>query len=169
MNRRALFFAAIAALVGFAITRSHPSPVQLGKPAPSFQLANLSGQAVSLKDYRGKVVLLNFWATWCPDCRQEIPTLQAMYDKLHAKGFEVVAPSVDDDGKRAIVPFVAKAGTTYTILLSDPKTTAAYGVNGIPSSFLIAPDGTVVKHYLGAVEPRELENDILQQLPRRPS
>lgn len=169
MNRRVFFFAAVAAVAGLAISRSRQSPVEIGKPAPGFQLANLAGQAVSLKDYRGKVVLLNFWATWCPDCREEIPTLQAAYDKLHAKGFEVVAPSVDNDGKKAVVPFVAKAGTTYTILLSDPKTADEYGVRGIPSSFLIGPDGTVVKHYLGAIEPRELENDILQQLSRRSS
>ncbi len=169
MNRRALFFALVAAVAGLAIARSRRSPVALGKPAPAFQLANLSGQTVSLNDYRGKVVLLNFWATWCPDCREEMPTLEAVYQKLHAKGFEVVAPSVDDDGRKAVMPFVAKNSPSFTILLSDPKTAEAYGVRGIPSSFLIGPDGKVVKHYLGGVEPQELENDILQQLPRRSS
>ena len=142
---------------------------EVGQPAPAFQLAGLNGRTVNLSDYKGKLVLLNFWASWCPECRDEFPTLQAAYLKHRAEGFEVVAPSVDDRGRTTVVPFLAAAAPTFTICLSDAKTSQAYNIYALPASFLVSPDGRVLKTYLGAIEPKQLENDILQQLPRRRS
>jgi peroxiredoxin len=169
LTRRS-FLLAVAALLAFGLLRSfRASPVRLGAPAPAFRLAGLNGQTVSLSDYRGKAVLLNFWATWCPDCREEFPVLEALQRRFHAEGLEVLAASVDDSGRKAVLPFVARQSPTFTILLADPAAAKAYGIRGIPATFLIGPDGVVARRYIGAVELRRLENDIVKVLPRRRS
>jgi peroxiredoxin len=164
-----LLAATVAAGLAWIATRPAALLAGVGKPAPGFQLAGLNGQTVSLSSYRGKLVLVNFWATWCPECRQEFPALEAAYRKHRADGFEVLAPSVDDRGRQAVLPFVAGYAPSFTICLADPKTADAYGVRALPASFLVGPDGVVLKTYLGAVEPSELENDIVAQLTRRRS
>ena len=171
MNRRSLIavVAVAAAVAALALARRPPALAQVGRAAPDFELAGLAGQAVSLRQFRGKLVLVNFWASWCPDCREEFPTLEAAYKRHRGDGFEIVAPSVDENGRKAVMPFVAKAEPTFTILLADPQTADAYGVHALPSSFLIAPDGTILKRYIGGIEPRDLENDIVKELPRRNS
>jgi peroxiredoxin len=169
MTRRS-FLLALAAVLAFGALRSfRSSPVRIGEAAPAFRLAGLNGQTASLSDYRGKTVVLNFWATWCPDCREEMPTLEALQRKFHSDGLEVVAASVDDAGRTAVLPFVARYSPTFTVLLADPSTARAYGVRAIPSTFLIGPDGRVIRQYAGALEPSQLENDILKTLPRRRS
>lgn len=165
----ALAFA--AALSGCARSASARAVAEVGQPAPAFQLAGLNGRTVALSDYKGKVVLLNFWASWCPECVEELPALQAVYLKHRAEGFEVVAASVDDQGRKAVLPFLAaaKVPPTFTVCLADDKTSRAYAIHSLPASFLVGADGRVVKTYIGAVDPVQLENDILQQLPRRRS
>lgn len=160
----------IVAAAALAYVASRPNPlVNVGQPAPGFQLAGLNGQTVSLSSYRGKLVLVNFWASWCPECVEEFPTLEKAYRKHRADGFEVIAPSLDERGRKAVMPFMAKVETSFTVCLADPKTAAAYGVRGLPVSFLIGRDGVVLKSYLGAIEPSQLENDIVGQLSRRRS
>ncbi|MDE2039381.1 MAG: TlpA family protein disulfide reductase [Elusimicrobia bacterium] len=163
----AFFFLAAAGL--YLILSRPADTVAIGKRAPSFTLADISGRTVSLSDYRGKVVLLNFWASWCPICRQEFPDLQAVYQRRRRDGFALIAASVDDGGERAVLPFIAEQAPTFTICLADLKTQQAYGVRDLPTSFLIGPDGAVKKEYIGSIDPAELENDILSQLPRRRS
>lgn len=168
MNRRTNAVLAVAALAGaLIIARGRPADVVFGQRAPAFRLAGLAGQTVSLSDYHGKVVLLNFWASWCPTCREEFPVLDALYKKYRGEGFEIVAPSVDAEGRKAIMPFLAKAAPSFTVLLAGPKTAAAYGIRELPSSFLIGQDGVVLRRYVGGVAPARLENDILQQIQRR--
>jgi peroxiredoxin len=171
MNRKAAVVGLVLA-AGLAAISLRPAPtVKMGEPAPGFMLANTAGQPVSLSSYRGKLVLVNFWATWCPECRQEFPVLEAAYRKHRAAGFEILAPSVDENGRKAVLPFLAStaAAPTFQVLLSDAKTGRAYGVRALPASFLIGPDGRLLKSYIGALEPGPLENDILQHLPRRNS
>ena len=138
----------------------------VSEPAPSFRLAELGGKTVSLSDYKGKVVLLNFWATWCDSCREETPALEALYRRHRAERFVLLAPSVDTAGKTALLPFIAKYGPTFPILLSDGRTFHAYGITMLPTSFLIGADGRIAKKYLGPLDVKTIENDILSLLSK---
>jgi thiol-disulfide isomerase/thioredoxin len=146
-----------------------PPLAEPGKPAPAFRLAGLAGQAVSLSDYRGRLLLVNFWATWCPDCREEFPLLERLYRRHRRAGLDIVAASIDEGGRKAVLPFVAAAAPSFTVCLADRKTQAAYSVRALPASFLIGPDGRLLKAYVGALDGAALENDILRYLPRRNS
>lgn len=169
MRKNALLLIPAAALAVALILRARPAAVVVGQPAPAFRLASTAGSTVSLSDYRGKTVLVTFWASWCDSCKEEFPALEAVYQKHRKDGFEIVAPSVDVDGRKAVMPFLAKFSPTFTILLADPKTAESYGVRALPTAFLVGAEGNVVKRYLGPVEPQELENDILSELNRRRS
>lgn len=166
--------AAVLALAAFAAWRLAFSPAAeapaaaVGAPAPDFTLSDLAGQRVTLSKFKGRPVLLNFWATWCQSCEQELPDLKALQAKLKPEGLVILAPSVDEAGKKAVFPFVARFELTFPVLYADPNTARAYGVRGLPTSWLVAPDGTLAKKYVGPLAFAEVENDILR-LIRRPS
>lgn len=145
-----------------------PKGAFVGAPAPEFRLSDLGGKVVSLKDYRGKPVLVNFWASWCPGCEQEMPDLEALYERHRKDGVAVLALSVDDS-RTPVMPFVARLNPTFPVLMSDPNTSHAYDVFGLPTTFLVDGNGVVVKKYTGGLDPAEAENDILTLLKRRPS
>jgi len=121
--------------------------------APNFELDNLQGKAVLLKDFRGKVVLLNFMATWCHWCRKEMPSLQKLYDQFKDKGFVIVAVFSDREGAKAVVPFVKKSGYTFfgNSGLLDPsgRVDTIYGITGTPTSYLINREGKVIGREIG--------------------
>lgn len=126
--------------------RALESSVAVGTKVPDLPLKDLAGATVSLSAFNGKVVLLNFWATWCVPCMEEMPSLQRLHDKLKAKGFVVVAVSVDDaQSGDAVRKFVKDNQITMPVLL-DPEGTLpfALGVTGYPESFFIGPDGLLV-------------------------
>lgn len=141
--------------------------VALNAPAPAFRLPKLGGGLASLSDFSGQVVLINFWATWCADCRREMPALEKLYRRLKGRGFSVAAVCLDQDGRRSAAPFVSRNGLTHPVLLGDGRTADAYGVRGLPTSYLLDQSGIAVRRYIGAVEPDVLENDILALLERR--
>lgn len=125
-----------------------------GEPAPSFRLENLSGAAVSLSEFRGKVVLLNFWATWCSHCRDEMPSLARLSRELgEPKHFAVLTVSIDRGGAATVKPFVRENGYQFPVLL-DPtgRVSAAYRVTGIPSTFLIGPAGRILWNCAGGID-----------------
>src|SRR5579863_341084 len=112
------------------------------KPAPAFSLTDEHGTPVSLADYRGKVVLLNFWATWCGPCQIEIPWFIEFEQQYKSKGFEVIGVSMDDDGWKAVKPYIAEHKMNYRILLGDDTVSALYGgLDALPTTFLIDRDG----------------------------
>jgi len=116
-----------------------PATLQARKPFPvDFALPDLHGQTVRLADLRGKVVLLNFWATWCAPCRVEMPSMNALYHTYRDKGFELLAISMDVFGKEAVAPFVAQYGLTFPVLL-DPQDTVSSRLlgGGIPTSYVL--------------------------------
>jgi peroxiredoxin len=118
----------------------------LHQPAPDFQLTTLDGAQVSLKDFRGKKVVVSFWASWCGPCRMELPELQAFYEKYHAKNpnFEILAISTDEV-RREAEHYVRDAKLTFPVLWDrDGKAGDAYGVDGIPMLFVIDENGKVV-------------------------
>ena len=132
---------------------------QAGLPAaPDFDLLDLEGNHVHLSDYRGKVVVLDFWATWCPPCRRAMPHLQELSDKYADQGIVVVAVSVDQGGLKAVKPFIEQQGYTFKVVLADGKVSRAYGgVSSIPTTFFITPDGRIAGHFVGY---RELDEYV---------
>lgn len=129
-------------------------PIAAGEMAPNFTLTSLSGKEITLEKLRGKVVVLNLWATWCAPCRLEMPSMETLYEEFKGnKNFVLLAASQDTSDRATVESFVKKNGYHFTVLL-DPKNilTTAYGATGVPETFVIAPDGRIVAHHLGAFD-----------------
>lgn len=139
-----------------------------GRQAPDFALAGPAGTTVRLSSLRGRVVLVNFWATWCDSCREELPALSELHEKHASEPFTLLAISVEEDAATKVPPFIAQHKLAFPVLYADRKTLDAFAVRGLPASFLVAPDGTIVRRYLGPLDARKVENDILTTLNRRP-
>lgn len=124
--------------------------VQVGDRAPRFELEDSQGLGLGLSDYQGKVVLLNFWATWCPPCVQEMPSLNNTYEELRNDGFVVLGVSVDEDQEQ-YSRFLRNAGVTFPTA-RDPEraVSSRYGTLKYPESYLISRDGRVLRKYVGA-------------------
>jgi cytochrome c biogenesis protein CcmG/thiol:disulfide interchange protein DsbE len=146
----------------------------IGQPAPEVALKDLDGKDATLAQYKGKVVLVNFWATWCEPCFVEIPWLIEIQQKYADKGFTILGVDVDDEGKAAVVPFVAKERfnvngqklpMNYPILLGNDAVADKFGgLLGYPTSFLISRDGKIVKKVQGLISYEELTKAIESQL-----
>ena len=132
---------------------SQTTPIHPGFPAPNIALPGLDSRTVNLKDYRGKVVFLNVWATWCPTCRQEMPSMEKLYQELKGEPFEILAVSVDKAGAKAVAPFMGAYKLSFPALL-DPEGTIArpYGVTGVPESFIINKAGIIEKIVIGPID-----------------
>lgn len=112
------------------------------KPAPDFTLKDASGQTVKLSDYKGKVVLLNFWATWCGPCTLEIPWFEQFQQEYRSKGFEVLGISMDEDGWDVIKPYIAEHKINYRVVLGNDSVGELYGgVDSLPTTFIIDREG----------------------------
>lgn len=133
----------------------------LGK-MPEFALPSaLDGKEVRSEDFIGMVVLITFFATWCPPCRQEIPALIRLQDDYGARGFSVIGLSVDEKGPKTVVKMIKKEKINYPVLMARGKTMGDFGgVVGIPTSFLVNKQGMIVKRYPGYVPHDLLEKDI---------
>ncbi len=167
-GRRGIWLVVACVVAGavFAIlAEPHPEPIGRGSRAPEFSLARLgSDEAVQLAAFRGRVVLLNFWATWCKPCEDEMPAMQHLYDALAGPSFELLAISVDEDVAE-VERFRDRLGLRFPILL-DPEQRAAhaYQTFRFPESLLIAADGSVVERYIG---PKEWDADAYVDRIRR--
>jgi len=128
-----------------------PAPISPGRLAPDFSLPTLSGSGdVSLASLRGHVVLINFWATWCKPCENEMPAMQRLYEALAPQGLELLAVSVDS-GRKEVVAFKKRLGLGFPILLDPGKRAAArYQSDRFPESFLIDRRGILVERYIGS-------------------
>jgi cytochrome c biogenesis protein CcmG/thiol:disulfide interchange protein DsbE len=154
--------AALALLVGYvfffpmdrpvaeAVKPALPPPTSgPGEQAPSFTLTSLDGSKVSLADFKGKVVILDFWATWCPPCKREIPDFIALQTKYGAQGLQVVGVAVSDE-ESAVKKFVNDIGMNYPVLFGTPGVSAQYGgVESIPTTFVIDRDGRIRETFVG--------------------
>jgi thiol-disulfide isomerase/thioredoxin len=150
-----------------------------GRPAPNFTLPTLTGSQVSLAQYRGRVVLVNFWATWCPPCRAEMPILMKLQQTFAPAGFEVLGVSVDEEGEKVVGPWVrrnrfALNGSpqllNFPVLVGSPAVADTYGeIGSFPTSFLIGPDGTIATRVDGLVDDVEMTRLITRLLPRSPT
>lgn len=140
-----------------------------GKAAPEFDLYTLDGRSVKLSSLRGKVVVLNFWATWCAPCRVEMPWLVDFSRRYQREGLEIVGVSVDDGDPERVAAFVRAINVNYTIVLKDKAVSDAYGgLRFLPQTFFIGRDGKVVKRTYGVRGKDEFENDVRLALATRP-
>lgn len=162
-SRTLLTLLLIAAIVALLYLRVQREAVELvGLSAPNFSLPSKGGM-VRLEDYRGKVVLLNFWASWCPPCVAEMPSLDHLNQRMQGKDFQILAVSEDEEGWAPIDRFLKRLPLTITILL-DPRGDAAalYGTNELPETYLIDKRGVVVKKYRG---PRNwMDEEIVSEI-----
>ncbi|HET9088465.1 MAG TPA: TlpA disulfide reductase family protein [Acidobacteriaceae bacterium] len=132
-----------------------------GKPAPEFTLKTPDGKTVSLADYKGKAVLLNFWATWCGPCKLEMPWLIELQKKYAAQGFTVLGVSEDDGPAKQVADFASKMGIDYPIVISDDKLNKAYGgVDYLPTSYYIGRDGKIAIETGGIISQSAIEENI---------
>jgi peroxiredoxin len=131
-------------------------PVSVGSPAPPFEGTMMDGtrRTKTLADYKGKVVLVNVWATWCEPCRVEMPSLEKLHREFGPQGLSIVALSVDDPGEDEHVrQFAKELGLTFEILLDPARTTStSYQVTGFPETFVIGREGTIRKKVIGAAD-----------------
>ena len=187
MKKIILIVVTVAALIGLTLYADHatrlssktsmavvPTSAANMKPVPDITLKDLQDKDVNLADYKGKVVLLNFWATWCDPCRVEIPWLIDMQAKYGSKGFTVIGVAMDDEGKSVVAPFVAKERfdvngqqlpMSYPILIgTDDASTKFGGILGFPTSFLISRDGKEVVRFQGLKSYDEIAQAIESQL-----
>jgi peroxiredoxin len=121
-----------------------------GVPAPNFTLPGLDGQMVNLNNYKGKVVFLNIWATWCPPCVEEMPSMEKLYQELKGEDFEILAVSIDVLGAKEVIPFMKKHKLSFPAL-TDTKGTikSPYQITGVPESFIIDKNGIIVEKIIG--------------------
>jgi len=125
-------------------------PIKGGKKAPDFSLKNLSGKNVELKNFRGKVIFLNFWATWCGPCKEEMSSMEALYQEFKEKGFTFLGISVDYGGVKPVKEYIEKNRYTFPVLI-DPKSQVLdlYEVKGIPTTFIIDKNGRMIGKSIG--------------------
>lgn len=135
-------------------------------PAPDFTLQTLDGESVSLSDYRGKLVMINFWASWCPPCNSEMPDLQSYYEQHKDEDFIILGVNYQDTPDK-VQAFVEKYGVTFPILLdSDGQVANLFGVQGLPTSFFVDKQGNVLGYQPGPVTKEMLEDGITPLLQK---
>jgi len=129
----------------------------LNETAPEFSLKALNGKNMRLSDFKGKVVLVNFWASWCPPCKMEIPGFQKVYTVYKDKGFTIIGITTGDVSSS----FIKDMGMTYPVVMADDKVIRDYGnISGIPTSFLIGRDGRIIKKVMGLYFESSLRSDL---------
>ncbi|MDP4198825.1 MAG: TlpA disulfide reductase family protein [Bacteroidota bacterium] len=136
---------------------------QAPRPAPDFELKDLDGNVHHLSDYRGKVVVLNFWATWCPPCRKEIPDFIELQKQLAPQGVQFLGIALDDEGLPKVKPWVASHGFSYPILLPDAagKVVASYGeMSSIPVTYFIDRKGVIRSTFIGMRQRPVIEKEL---------
>ncbi|MCC6392444.1 MAG: TlpA family protein disulfide reductase [Bryobacterales bacterium] len=148
--------------------RAALQPPKARKPAPDFALKDSSGATVKLKAYRGKVVLLNFWATWCRGCKLEIPWFAEFETRYHEKGFAVIGVSLDEGGWKVVKPFLDGAGVPHRMVLGDDAVAKRYAIDSLPDTFLVDRRGKVAAAYRsGMVDRENVEANIGALLSKR--
>lgn len=157
-------FAAIAVLCscsGSSYTSAASKETKDRKPAPDFTLKDANGNSVKLSDFRGKVVLLNFWATWCGPCALEIPWFIEFEQQYRSRGLEVLGVSMDDDGWEAVKPYIAEHRVNYRVVLGNDTVSQLYGgVDSLPTTFVLDRDGRIANVHVGLAGKNEYLDEI---------
>jgi len=141
-------------------TAQKPKPTAPGNAAPEFTVTDIDGKKLALSDYKGKVVLLDFWATWCTPCRAEIPHFVEMQQKYGPQGFQVVGISMDDDAK-PVKEFYRQFNMNYPVAVGDDKLAQSFGgVLGLPVNFIIDREGRIHAKFLGATDVSVIDKAV---------
>jgi len=181
MKKLPLFLAGILALAFIAAlpwyrgwqpasqnAREGPAPMAgggAGRMAPPFSLRDISGNSISSTRFAGKPIVINFFATWCPPCRQEIPGFVEVYNKYRGNGFELVGISLDMDTKGNLPAFLTQNRVEYRILMGDMATARAYGgVSTIPTTFFVGKDGIIKNVHIGFLDKDTFEREVRKLL-----
>jgi peroxiredoxin len=180
MNRNPLALVVVALVVAFGIYFGYhharrpsaslaPRLLQSG-PAPDFSLQALDGKTTRLSDFRGKAVLLNFWATWCSPCKIEMPWFVDLQKQYGSQGLQIVGVAMDDASTEDIAKFAKDMGVNYPILIGKEAVGDEYGgVPALPESFLIARDGRIVDRIIGLKGKAEIEDAVKKALETQPA
>jgi peroxiredoxin len=132
----------------FALALGCTKKADVERGGKDFTLKDLDGKTVRLADYQGKVVLLEFWATWCGPCKESMPELERLYATYRDRGFEIIAISLDES-ESAVREFVEEYRLSFTVVIDDVDVNSAYGVFSIPTTFILDKSGQIVKKHLG--------------------
>jgi peroxiredoxin len=157
----ALGFALVA--VAFALPTRQTGAIIAAdsrKPAPDFTLSDSKGVSLKRSDYKGRVVLLDFWATWCGGCKVEIPWYMEFKSKYKDAGLSLIGVSMDEDGWKSVKPFLRKKPITYPIVVGNPALAKLYGVDAMPVTLLIDRDGKIAATHVGMVDKDAFEDEI---------
>lgn len=148
----------------FALPANLPAdlrPPASRKIAPDFSLEDSTGAFIKLSSYKGRVVLLDFWATWCTGCKQEIPWYMEFQDKYKVGGLSAIGVSLDDDGWKSVKPFLQEHKINYPIVIGNWDTMGkSFGFNSMPATLLIDRDGKIAELHIGMVDKEAFEADI---------
>jgi peroxiredoxin len=178
MNRNPLALVVVAFVIAFALYFGYHQARRSGAsahitqsgPAPDFSLESLDGKTTRLSDFRGKAVLLNFWATWCGPCKIEMPWFVDLQNQYRSQGLQIVGVAMDDASKEDIAKFAKDMGVNYPILIGKESVGDQYGgVPALPESFLIARDGKIVGKIIGLEGKAEIEDAIKKALNTKPA
>lgn len=141
-------------------TAGDATPANLRKLAPDFTLVDSNGASIRLSDYKGKVVLLDFWATWCHGCKTEIPWYVEFQHKYRDKGLSVIGVALDEDGWKSIKPYIDKIKINYTIAVGSQELAKQYGAESLPVTLLIDREGKIAESRAGMVDKAAFEKDV---------
>jgi len=167
--------AAIFCGIAFSLTHFVPAPGSTldaakdasRKAAPNFKVNDSKGAPVSLADFKGKVVLLNFWATWCHGCGEEIPWFIEYQDKYKSQGLVVLGVSMDDEGWKIVTPFIQEKKMNYVVVIGDKALGDQFGLAAMPMTVLIDRDGKIVTKHEGVVDREACEKEIRSLLEEK--
>ena len=178
VNPVAIIIVAVSVAIVFIAVVAKKSNFELvvaGTQAIDFELPDLDGKERSLGEFKGKVVFLNFWATWCKPCEDEMPSMQQLHAALQGKPFEIVAVSIDKDGPEAVREFVKKYGVTFTVLHDRKgRIKELYKTTGVPETFIIDQNGVIAEKVMGPRDWTKMSNisaiaELLQNGPKDPA
>ncbi|MDZ7262437.1 MAG: TlpA family protein disulfide reductase [candidate division KSB1 bacterium] len=155
----------IVYLFSFTVSARWEENKSDSKQAPDFSLPNLEGKQVKLSDFKGKVIILDFWATWCPPCRMEIPDFIDLYKTYQDTGLVILGVALDQEGEKVVKPFAKKQGINYPILMGNAQVVQKYGgIQGIPTTFIINQEGKIITTFLGYRPKKVFEEEVKKLL-----
>ena len=153
-----------ATLLVTAALAACSGPSSTAEAAPQFSFTSLEGKTVALRDLGNKVVIVDFWATWCPPCREEIPHLNELYSKLKGRGLEIVGVSMDTDGTDGVKDFAREYKIQYPLVMGDEKMAESFGgIIGLPTTIIIDRNGKIAKKYVGLPPAADMAS-VVQEL-----